>query len=143
MILHCVYACVCLSHCQSRPAHSPHSLPEVSMSALIAIHRQQMTRHIKAVAHTHRRADVMAGYIARWQAGESVGAIAASEHYSPYLLARQFVEALCGVDRKAVGKHMKATGLIEDARLRAEVGPLLLSTCVVWLSDCAFVDVSA
>ena len=97
------------------------------MDALLSVHRQQMQRHIKAVAHEHRKAEVMAGYVARYEAGEALDAIAASVNYSPYLLARQFVETCCAVDRKLVGKVMKAPLLIKDERLRAEVPPSVLA----------------
>ena len=63
----------------------------------------------------------MSEYLARYEAGEHIAAIAASVQYSPYLLARQFVEALLCVDKKAMSKTMKCPDTIPDARLRLEV----------------------
>jgi AraC-like DNA-binding protein len=94
--------------------------PSVSFDTILSAYRQQAMRVIKETISEHRGA-AFAGYVERWNAGETIAEVAAAVGASPYLLARQFVELLCGVDKKGIGKLMKSLGEIGDERLRREV----------------------
>ncbi len=53
--------------------------------------------------------------------GYSIAEIAARVQFSPYLLARLFVENYLHVDKRSVGKAMKDISFVQDDRLRADV----------------------
>ena len=88
----------------------------------LSVFRQQYQRHIKHTAHLHRAAAAKTAYLAAYAGGEQVWDIAQRANFSPYLMARLFVEWLRDVPRKDVGRLMRDPSLLgDDPRLEREV----------------------
>lgn len=111
-----------LAHLRLPPsACAAEGLPYDALHALqLAAH----ARHVRQTAHVHRKSDALERYVSAYaDEGFTILEIAQSRkvNFSPYLLARLFVERLLGVKRSEVGAYMRTPSLIPDVRLRGEV----------------------
>ena len=79
-------------------------LPDVSYDTLLSAYAQAYQFHIRRTSHLHRKEKIFSRYLEWYQRGVHIYDIAERPdvNYSPYLLARIFLERVLKVNKKRV-----------------------------------------